>query len=235
MIVVAVSRHVVNPDGLHAKASNPVLLDSLDANNDANKDTNGCLVPTGCIDLSDFTWNTFAKQNGLDAPGVEEFILPNNTNTNNNSSNVIVDEGKLMMLLDMGFGYEEGIEAMRHCNNDVEAAAAKLLSGEPISQSTQQQQSLNSQSNPSNADSFDALNGSTKYQLQAAIIHYGSSPQTGHYVAVVRGNQRDSSDDDDFYSGWLEFDDQSVNLLAEAKECRLLLQQAYLYLFSRVR
>ncbi|KNE70971.1 hypothetical protein AMAG_15233 [Allomyces macrogynus ATCC 38327] len=56
--------------------------------------------------------------------------------------------------------------------------------------------------NPSN-DTIDSTD--QMYDLFAIVVHIGSSPNHGHYVALVRS-----------YDRWLLFDDESVELVSEA-------------------
>lgn len=52
----------------------------------------------------------------------------------------------------------------------------------------------------------DAENPDRKYRLFAVIVHAGSGPNHGHYVAIVRAHQQ-----------WLCFDDDMVEPIDESQ------------------
>lgn len=53
--------------------------------------------------------------------------------------------------------------------------------------------------------SDDAENPDREYQLFAIVVHIGSNPNHGHYIAIIRVGDY-----------WLQFDDDSVELITEA-------------------
>ena len=67
----------------------------------------------------------------------------------------------------------------------------------------------------------DGTNSNVEYELIGMVVHHGHSSHSGHYVAFVRGPNKQ----------WYEMNDSQVSVASEKK---VLSQQAYILFYNRV-
>ncbi|TPP59242.1 Ubiquitinyl hydrolase 1 [Fasciola gigantica] len=174
--------------------------------------------------------------------------------TSGQSSQLQVDDSSVDMMMAMGFTRTQAIKALRHTNNNLEAAADWAFSNtdalnapdeEPLNTTAATGSEVNTTAPgatataPSNSQLTD---GASMYELCAFISHMGRSTTDGHYVAHIKrsalaksipyeppveflGSPPCDGDSDE----WVIFNDEKV-AKSEAPPYR----HAYIYIFRRV-
>lgn len=118
-----------------------------------------------------------------------------------------IDPEQLHLLIGAGFGEDEAVDALRHCEGSAERAIEHLLSRPPAS--------------TTNEGGLDD-SSKTSYTLRAFVSHRGPSAHCGHYVAHVLINGK-----------WTLCNDDRLAIIDDAKTIEQAASQSYLLFYQR--
>lgn len=126
-------------------------------------------------------------------------------------------------LVAMGFGAQLARKALHLHLGDPNAAVEWLFSNpddDGVIDTKKPKINVAEESKALKKRLLESTNDSTKYRLKAVVCHKGSSPNTGHYVAFIRIDEK-----------WVLFNDEKVvdcaNKVDEIRPC------GYIYLFEK--
>eukprot|EP00850_Spirogloea_muscicola_P004468 SM000019S05012 [mRNA] locus=s19:437352:442456:- [translate_table: standard] len=150
----------------------------------------------------------------MDDADMEEVERPTEVETNDQL------DGKVAVLLSLGFSSAVAKHALQTMEGDVERAAEWIF-GHPEEASQLDLQLESSKDSPLTrpaASHGDLPDGPGRYRLLAFISHMGTSTQCGHYVCHVRKEDK-----------WVLFNDSKVAVSSDPPK-----DMGYLYFFTRI-
>ena len=137
---------------------------------------------------------------------------------------VQVDEGNVLMLVEMAFTREQATKALKMTDNNMERAVEWIFSHpddlgtDPEEDEQQPEVGGAAGGSGNNSKNENLTNGQPNYKLAAFISHMGSSHMVGHYVCHILKDGK-----------WVIYNDAKVALSQNTPK-----GLGYLYLYQRV-
>ena len=137
------------------------------------------------------------------------------------------DPEEMAMLESMGIGAPQARKALKECNGDVERAVDWVFS-HPDDQGDFGDDATETAEAPGARELAGSSTLPANFELQSIVCHKGASIHAGHYVAFIRKEVPEESDQG---KQWVLFNDEKVVRAVDVDEMKKF---AYVYFFARV-